>query len=156
MKLLFLLSSDKMIHTSEFVYLARGTEELCHTSNLEWRKDVNVHVIVSGDLITLVTLSYPRLLLCSEGPVTMDTTSHTQHGTCERLLAVPVANSLSVFFFFLQIYNVTGDKQFELVIIDFGSTDLDIEHELSQSTLPRYLYNNHSLVWSQSLFVDGM
>ena len=36
-----------------------------------------------------------------------------------------------------QIFATTGDKNFQLIIVDFVSTDLDIETELRDSHIPR-------------------
>ena len=40
---------NKLVHTSEYVYLAKGLESLCHTSNLQWRRSptVDVYLVVS-------------------------------------------------------------------------------------------------------------
>ena len=39
------------VHTSEYVYLKKGSSNLCHTSNFQWTKNVDVHFIVAGMLI---------------------------------------------------------------------------------------------------------
>ena len=39
---------NELVHTSEYVYLKTGSSELCHTSNFEWRKNVEVYFVVSG------------------------------------------------------------------------------------------------------------
>jgi hypothetical protein len=36
-----------VIHTSEYVYLPKGGHTLCHTSNFQWQKNVDVHIVVS-------------------------------------------------------------------------------------------------------------
>ena len=38
----------------------------------------------------------------------------------------------------VQLYRVTGDERFELVVVDYGSEDLDVEGALRSSSLPRY------------------
>lgn len=40
---------EKLIHTSEYVYLPKDSTELCHTSNFQWRKSptVDVYFVVS-------------------------------------------------------------------------------------------------------------
>lgn len=37
-----------------------------------------------------------------------------------------------------KVYQVTGDKNFNVIIVDFNSTDIDIEQELKNAILPRY------------------
>lgn len=39
---------EETVHTSEYVYLKKGSSQLCHTSNFQWTKDVDVHFVVSG------------------------------------------------------------------------------------------------------------
>ena len=43
-----LRNPSELINTSEYVYLPKGEERLCHTSNFQWMKNVDVHLIVSG------------------------------------------------------------------------------------------------------------
>ena len=45
---LLYLCSDEVTHTSEYAYLPAGTDSLCHTSNFQWKRNVDVHVVVSG------------------------------------------------------------------------------------------------------------
>jgi hypothetical protein len=40
---------EETVHTSEYVYLKKGSSQLCHTTNFQWRKGVEVHFIVSGE-----------------------------------------------------------------------------------------------------------
>lgn len=37
-----------------------------------------------------------------------------------------------------KIYKATGDKNFNVIIVDYNSTDVDIERELKNANLPRY------------------
>ena len=39
---------QELVHTSEYVYLKKGTSDLCHTSNFQWTQSVDVHFVVSG------------------------------------------------------------------------------------------------------------
>ncbi len=39
---------EEIAHTSEYVYLEKGTSNLCHTSNFQWTRNVDVHFVVSG------------------------------------------------------------------------------------------------------------
>jgi hypothetical protein len=39
--------STSTVHTSEYVYLPKGGHTLCHTSNFQWQKNVDVHIVVS-------------------------------------------------------------------------------------------------------------
>lgn len=41
-----------------------------------------------------------------------------------------------------KVYETTGDKNFNIILIDFNSTDIDVEKELKKANLPRY--NLHS------------
>ena len=34
-------------YTSEYVYLPAGGHTLCHTSNFQWQRDVDVYLVVS-------------------------------------------------------------------------------------------------------------
>ncbi len=36
------------VHTSEYVYLKAGSDVLCHTSNFEWKKQMEVYFVVTG------------------------------------------------------------------------------------------------------------
>ena len=40
---------EETVHTSEYVYLKKGSSQLCHTSNFQWTKAVEVHFVVSGE-----------------------------------------------------------------------------------------------------------
>ena len=42
---------SKLVYTSEYVYLPKGTDNLCHTSNFQWRRSptVDVYFIVSRE-----------------------------------------------------------------------------------------------------------
>lgn len=37
-----------------------------------------------------------------------------------------------------KIYEETGDKNFNVIIVDYNSTDINIENELRNANLPRY------------------
>lgn len=37
-----------IINTSEYVYLPKDGNTLCHTSNFQWKRSVDVHLVVSG------------------------------------------------------------------------------------------------------------
>ena len=39
---------EELVHTSEYVYHKKGVPSICHTSNFQWRKSVDVHFVVSG------------------------------------------------------------------------------------------------------------
>ncbi len=39
---------EEIVHTSEYVYLKKGSSQLCHTSNFQWTKNAEVHFVVSG------------------------------------------------------------------------------------------------------------
>jgi hypothetical protein len=40
---------EETLHTSEYVYLKKGSSQLCHTTNFQWNKEVEVHFVVSGE-----------------------------------------------------------------------------------------------------------
>ena len=44
---------NKLVHTSEYVYLPKGSSELCHTSNFQWKKSpvVDVYLVVSCEYV---------------------------------------------------------------------------------------------------------
>jgi hypothetical protein len=51
----FLLEMDVQsrkgtIHTSEYVYLSKGSFILCHTTNFQWKKKAFVHLVVAGKM----------------------------------------------------------------------------------------------------------
>ncbi len=39
---------EEIIYTSEYVYLKKDSSQLCHTSNFQWTKNAEVHLVVSG------------------------------------------------------------------------------------------------------------
>ena len=39
--------SEETIRTSEYVYLPQNSRRLCHISNFQWKRDVDVHFVVS-------------------------------------------------------------------------------------------------------------
>ena len=41
-------NTSELINTSEYVFLPKGEDKLCHTSNFQWKKKVDVHLVVSG------------------------------------------------------------------------------------------------------------
>ena len=47
----------------------------------------------------------------------------------------------------LQIYSQTQDEHFSLVIVDYDSQDIDIEAELRNSTLKRYMAERNMFYW---------
>jgi hypothetical protein len=91
---------SEVLHTSEYVYLATGASSLCHTSNFQWKKNADVHIVVSVKNL---------------GVWVQHLIHNMEH-----------------------IYKVTGDENFELVIVDYQSADLDVEAELQASSLPRW------------------
>jgi len=42
-----LSGEDEIVHTSEYTYLPKDSEALCHTQNFQWTKDVDVHIVIS-------------------------------------------------------------------------------------------------------------
>ncbi len=38
---------NELVHTSEYVYLKKGSSTLCHTSNFQWRRATYIHFVVS-------------------------------------------------------------------------------------------------------------
>jgi len=43
-----LKEDEKTVYTAEYVYLKAGSSELCHTSNFQWTKNVDVYFLVTG------------------------------------------------------------------------------------------------------------
>ena len=41
-------STKDLVHTSEYVYLKKNSSHLCHTTNFQWTKNVDVYFVVSG------------------------------------------------------------------------------------------------------------
>ena len=42
------LEGSDVIHTSEYAYLASGSDSsLCHTTNFQWKRDAFVYIVVS-------------------------------------------------------------------------------------------------------------
>ena len=39
---------SELINTSEYVFLPKGEDRLCHTSNFQWKTKVDVHLVVTG------------------------------------------------------------------------------------------------------------
>ena len=45
---------EEVVHTSEYVYVASDKQnELCHTSNFQWVRNADVHLVVSGKSLVL-------------------------------------------------------------------------------------------------------
>ena len=44
-------SADKTLHTSEYVYLPNDGSGLCHTVNFQWKKNVDVHFLVTCKIL---------------------------------------------------------------------------------------------------------
>lgn len=42
-----------LINTSEYVYLPSGSDDLCHTSNFQWKSGVRVYLVVAGEPVCL-------------------------------------------------------------------------------------------------------
>ena len=40
--------AEETVHTSEYVYLNKDSNHLCHTSNFQWAEATHVHLVVSG------------------------------------------------------------------------------------------------------------
>lgn len=36
-----------------------------------------------------------------------------------------------------KVYKATGDKKFNIILIDYNSTDIDVEKELKNANIPR-------------------
>ena len=50
-----LFSLEEVVHTSEYVYIASDKpNQLCHTSNFQWVKNTDVHLVVSGKAVVLI------------------------------------------------------------------------------------------------------
>ena len=78
----------KLVHTSEYVYLPKDSNELCHTDNFQWRKTptVDVYLVVSCECIYSIHLWYCAscslilLVSYSEEPGSLGEPPHTEHG----------------------------------------------------------------------------
>ena len=44
----------RIVHTSEYVYLKNGSSKLCHTSNFQWKKNVEVYFVIAGISLILI------------------------------------------------------------------------------------------------------
>ncbi len=44
------------VYTSEYVYLPAGTSELCHAENFQWRKDIDVYLVMTGNVNTAISV----------------------------------------------------------------------------------------------------
>ena len=54
---------EEVVHTSEYAYVANDKpNQLCHTSNFQWEKNVDVHLVVSGKTFVCCSL---LILACS-------------------------------------------------------------------------------------------
>ena len=81
---------EQTVHTSEYVYLKKGSSQLCHTSNFQWTKNAHVHFIVSGVYFSFLCYFEVELFFFflffffffspSEKPWAVGSPSHIQHG----------------------------------------------------------------------------
>ena len=42
--------TEELVHISEYVYLHKASNVLCHTSNFQWTKNAEVYFIVAGKM----------------------------------------------------------------------------------------------------------
>ncbi|XP_017350128.1 beta-1,4-N-acetylgalactosaminyltransferase 3 [Ictalurus punctatus] len=54
-----------------------------------------------------------------------------------------------------KVYQVTGDKNFNVIIVDFNSTDIDIEQELKNAILPSYQFMSLGGRFAKSLGIQS-
>ena len=45
---------EEIVHTSEYVYLKKGSSKLCHASNFQWKKNVDVYFVVAGKCVNYI------------------------------------------------------------------------------------------------------
>ena len=60
---------QRVFHTSEYVYLPKGSDNLCHTVNFQWRRNhvIDVYFVIASELHIII-------LLCdiTMGPLTVE------------------------------------------------------------------------------------
>lgn len=49
------------------------------------------------------------------------------------------------------IYKVTGDKNFNIIIVDYNSKDMDVEQALQSAHIPRWVCFEHDLILASTL-----
>ncbi|KAF5907970.1 beta-1,4-N-acetylgalactosaminyltransferase 3-like, partial [Clarias magur] len=70
--------------------------------------------------------------------------SWNQEATVHVILAVKNQGRWVIHFIkeMEKIYKVTGDKNFNIIVIDYNSTDIDVEKELKNAILPSYQFKS--------------
>jgi hypothetical protein len=52
---------EETVHTSEYVYLKKGSSRLCHTTNFQWNKEAYVHLIVAGTVYIIIVSHHIKI-----------------------------------------------------------------------------------------------
>lgn len=111
---------------SVYLFRPEGTNRMCYPKNFQWKKDVMVHFILTGDTLFISFFLSP--FYCSFFNFNFTFSLVKNQGAWVQ----QYIESLS------KIYVKTKDTRFNLIITDFESFDINLHETLKKSSIPNY------------------
>lgn len=117
MELKLSTNNGAVVRFSEYVYLPKGSSQLCYPRDFKWDKSIEVNFIL---------------------------TSASQERWVKYFI-----DSMS------SIYEETKDGNFNVIVVDFNSKNMDIGSVLEKSKLPRYTFLQHSGKFHKTMAIQA-